>query len=51
MVGPGALKPSVGDGIIESRRPLIHSVSDLYLSCLSVFFDCLFSCVHLSWCV
>ena len=42
VVGPGALKPTVGDGI-ESRRPLLHQF--YFLS----FFS--FSYLHLYWCV
>ena len=37
MVGPGALKPSVGDGI-ESRRPLVCSYCSCVLQlCLLLF--------------
>ena len=38
MVGPGALKPSDGDGI-KSRRPLLHSRHSRYIYFdLSFFF-------------
>ena len=40
VVGPGALKPTVGDGI-ESRRPLIIIVSFLFLPLLPY--------LHLHW--
>ena len=43
-VGPGALKPSVGDGI-ESRRPWFCSPVSLYS------FLCCLSSLHLYWCV
>ena len=50
MVGPGALKPSVGDGI-ESRRPLVCSYYSCVLSLclllfLSHFFCSLCVCVY-----
>ena len=47
MVGPGALKPKVGDGI-ESRRPLSAPVLHSFIPS-SLFFFCLL--LHLYWCV
>ena len=47
MVGPGALKPKVGDGI-KSRRPLSAPV---YHSFFSSFFFVLCLLLHLYWCV
>ena len=38
VVGPGALKPSVGNGI-KSRRPLF-SIIEINFFCLSFFFVC-----------
>ena len=49
MVGPGALKPKVGDGI-KSRRPLSAPVYTTFIhSSLLFFVLCLL--LHLYWCV
>ena len=47
MVGPGALKPKVGDGMIKSRLLLyiLHSFILLF------FFFVLCVLLHLYWCV
>ena len=45
MVGPGALKPKVGDGI-KSRRPFSAPVLHSFIL---LFFLCLL--LHLYWCV
>ena len=49
MVGPGALKPKVGDGI-KSRRPLSAPVLHSFIL---LFFFCFVLCLllHLYWCV
>ena len=49
MVGPGALKPKVGDGI-KSRRPLSAPVLHSFILLFFFFFVfCLL--LHLYWCV
>ena len=48
MVGPGALKPKVGDGI-KSRRPLSAPVLHSFILLFFFFVLCLL--LHLYWCV
>ena len=48
MVGPGALKPKVGDGI-KSRRPLSAPVLHSFILLFFFFVFCLL--LHLYWCV
>ena len=48
MVGPGALKPKVGDGI-KSRRPFSAPVLHSFI--LLFFFIVLCLLLHLYWCV
>ena len=50
MVGPGARKSSVGEGI-ESRRPLFCSGITTLHSLYYIFFSPSFSHLHLFWCV
>ena len=51
MVGPGALKPKVGDGI-KSRRPLSAPVYIYYIHHSSLLFFCVLCLLlHLYWCV
>ena len=51
MVGPGALKPSDGDGI-KSRRPLLHSRHSriMYLDLLLLFLLLSFSLNICTYC-
>ena len=44
LVGPGALKPTAGDGI-ESRRPVLHSLQVFFVDNYSLFL--FFSSLHL----
>ena len=48
MVGPGALKPKVGDGI-KSRRPFSAPVLHSFILLFFFFVLCLL--LHLYWCV
>ena len=48
MVGPGALKPKVGDGM-KSRRPLSAPVLHSFILLFFFFVLCLL--LHLYWCV